>query len=71
MTIKEALKLGIKKVRLPRWEERAYLELPILKSGGFGPWAIIYDSATPEGLPILIFDLLKEERKDFEEFKEE
>jgi len=45
VTIREALTRGIRRVRLSHWESNAYIELPILPEGYYGPWATIHDSS--------------------------
>lgn len=67
MTIKEALDRGIKKIRLSKWEPGAFLELPILEGRGYGPWGTVYDSASPQGMSVLITDLLRDTCSDYEE----
>jgi len=69
MTIREALKKRIKKVRLPIWNSAAYLKLPLLPNGMHGPWATLYDISAPEeGIPILIFSIIDD--YGYEEIKE-
>jgi len=72
MTIKEALAKGIKKVRLPQWDNGAYLELPILEGGKYGPWAKLYDQSVSFGITkpmsIFILHLTKDEATDWEEY---
>lgn len=43
MTLREALRLRIPRVRAPLWMEGTYLRLPLLVTGGHGPWAELYD----------------------------
>ncbi len=44
MTIKEALNQRIPRVRLAKWANPgAYLRLPLMADGAFGPWAELYD----------------------------
>lgn len=61
MTIKEALANKIPCVRLPQWNARAYLELPILE-GGYGPWATLHDPMvtprTARVMAVSMFSLL-------------
>jgi hypothetical protein len=45
MTIREALKQRIPRVRQPAWNSDAYLRLPLFKNGTHGPWAGLYDPA--------------------------
>ena len=50
MTIKEALQNRIPRVRLPVWNEKAYLRLPLTENNMFGPWAELYDRYGQEAL---------------------
>lgn len=46
MTIKEAMKKGLTKLKLPEWNSSAYVELTKLEAGKYGPWVTLYDSGT-------------------------
>lgn len=48
MTIREAIRLGVRRVRMPSWNSQAYLELP---SDG-GVWATLYDPPSQNALGI-------------------
>ena len=68
MTIKEALAKGIKKVRLPQWNNKAYLELPVLGGGKYGLWAELHDpfscfalGKSDEPTYILIMQILQQD----------
>lgn len=50
MTITEALKLRIPRVRQPQWGETTYLRLPIFPDGTYGPWAELYDDVTQQNV---------------------
>ena len=43
MTIKEAIEKKISKLRLPIWNEFAYIELNLLDNGFCGPWVKLHD----------------------------
>lgn len=43
MTINEAIRDGLRFVRLPEWDPRASLELPLLPDGAYGPWVTLRD----------------------------
>ena len=45
MTIQEALDKRIPRIRKPKWFGNAYLRLPLLPNGEYGPWAELYDDA--------------------------
>ena len=47
MTIREALHRRIPRIRLEHWADpNAYLRLPLLHDGKYGPWADLYDDRT-------------------------
>jgi hypothetical protein len=47
MTIKEALKLRVPRIRKPNWAfENDYLRLPLFPDGMVGPWAELYAPVT-------------------------
>ena len=53
MTLKEALKNRIPRVRLPHWANPdSYLRLPLLSGGYVGPWAELYDDCGQSALDI-------------------
>lgn len=52
MTLREALRLRIPRVRAPLWMEGTYLRLPLLVTGGHGPWAELYDEPAQLSLKI-------------------
>ncbi len=49
MTVQEALKRGIRMIRLPEWEPNSRIVLPPQLEGGLcGPWAMLWGAS---GLP--------------------
>lgn len=47
MTISEAAKAGIRRLRRPRWADPvAYVRLDLVGEGNRGPWMNLYDRAT-------------------------
>jgi hypothetical protein len=47
MTISEALAQRVPRIRKPVWTNaHAYLRLPLLDDGQYGPWAELYDDVT-------------------------
>ncbi len=42
MTLTEAARAGIERVRLPEWAPLTYVKLDILDGGRCGPWAHLY-----------------------------
>lgn len=53
MTIREALKNRIPRIRWYRWTNgNAYLRLPLLPNGKFGPWAELYDDEIQKAIGI-------------------
>lgn len=59
MTIREAIRQGIKHIRLPQWEPTAHIELPLLPGGLCGPWATVRDVSGEQQvlLPVLLSDV--------------
>lgn len=52
MTIKDALTRRIPRIRLANWGPTSYLRLPLLKEGGHGPWAELYDPPAQKSLRV-------------------
>lgn len=51
MTIAEAAKKKITKLRMPNWHDRAYLEITLVGEDGYGCWGKLVDPAgEPMGL---------------------
>jgi len=50
VTITDAIRERVRFVRLPEWDPRASLELPLLPDGRVGPWATIHDFAGQDHL---------------------
>lgn len=50
MTINEAIKANIARVRLPIWNATAYLKIHLVK-GGLGPWVELWDRPIQEIIP--------------------
>ena len=49
MKLQDAIKNRIPRVRLSKWSNpNAYLRLPLLKDGTYGPWMELYDDLTQE-----------------------
>lgn len=73
MTINEAIKNNINKIRKPYWvNKNEYIKLDILENGIYGPWAHFYSSNNNSiGLtnPVNIL-WLQDNSKDWEEYKE-
>lgn len=58
MTIDQAAKAGISRLRLPAWNPDAWLEIHLVDGGFYGPWAKLHDvGVEPDGLLIPIFQI--------------
>ncbi len=55
MTIQEALDRRIPRIRQPQWAfPRAYIRLPLLADGKYGPWAELYDRRSQEAIGVAV-----------------
>ena len=79
MTIGEAAKRGIRKIRKPVWTRLAHLEIVLVNGGadGYGVWADLYDPwgqkaiGQPTPQKVLLSMLYSEDEDDWEEYVEE
>jgi hypothetical protein len=56
MTIQDAKRDGISRIRKPYWNHTAFLELPPKFEDGFGPWCELHDLGTVQKLLITQVD---------------
>lgn len=76
MTIEQLVEKRVPKIRRVAWNKHAYLELHLVKGGGYGPWAKLIDPPSQqtwdiehkEGQDIFMFSLDTTE-DGWEEFK--
>lgn len=68
MTVFEAMKKGLTKIRLPFWNDHAFLLLNKLDDGRYGPWVELHDPASTKEINKLPVMFLTEHT--YEEFIE-
>ena len=66
MTIQEAIKKRLDRVRLPWWTSNAYLEFQRTPAGVYGPWVKIIEPIAPEGNDVPLATLIHEDCADWE-----
>jgi len=66
MNIYQAAKKKIKYLRLPQWNDKAYIELELMGNCRVGPWVRLYDPySTETPIDLLVSQVLSEDYVEF------
>jgi hypothetical protein len=71
MTVNQAYESGVRQIRQYPWNEFAHIDLPPMKDGLHGPWAVLVDPCcgTNKGIKVMLLGIPGGINPNIEEFE--